>query len=79
MGWRPGDKDHVQELQARGRAVATVWGLSYGWGFGVTNEHGRPVVSLTYSTEAEAKEARDLMVKVIIGAEFIPGSPPPGM
>jgi hypothetical protein len=48
------------------------WG---NWGFAVLpNAAGRPVVSLTYATEAQAKEAHDLMAKVIVGAAITPHS-----
>jgi|HubBroStandDraft_6_1064221.scaffolds.fasta_scaffold103577_4 hypothetical protein len=39
-----------------------------GWGFNVMTEHRLPLVSLTYGTEALAKEALSLMAKVIEGA-----------
>jgi hypothetical protein len=44
-----------------------------GWGFNVVSERDRkPLVSLSYATEAEAKEAHDLMAKVIVGAGITP-------
>jgi hypothetical protein len=43
-----------------------------GWGFAVSNDRGRPLFSLTYATEAQAKEAHGLMARVITGAEVTP-------
>ena len=43
-----------------------------GWGFAVSNEHGRPLFSLTYATKAEAEEAHGLMAMVIARAEVTP-------
>ena len=43
-----------------------------GWGFIVRGERDKPLVSLTYETEAEADEARGLMNKVILLAAITP-------
>lgn len=45
-----------------------------GWGFVVTTAQHRPLVWLTYKTEAEAEAAHLLMAKVIEGAAVTPGS-----
>jgi hypothetical protein len=45
-----------------------------GWGFVVASENGKPLVSLTYETKAEADEARGLMAKVILLAAVTPMS-----
>jgi hypothetical protein len=48
------------------------WGS---WGFAILpNAAGRPVVSLTYETEAEARASHALMAKVIVGAAITPHS-----
>lgn len=39
-----------------------------GWGFNIQTDHRIPLVSLTYETEAMAKEALGVMAKVIEGA-----------
>ena len=52
--------------------LGTVQSQDEGWGFVVNDEHNKPLVALTYETEAEAEEARNLMAKVILLASITP-------
>jgi hypothetical protein len=43
-----------------------------GWGFNILNKRNRPLVTLAYPTEAEAKWAHGVMARVITGASVTP-------
>jgi hypothetical protein len=44
-----------------------------GYGFNITNEDSRPLVTFGYPSEAEANAARPLIVKAVIGAIIFVG------
>jgi hypothetical protein len=52
--------------------LGTVQAQDDGWGFVVLNEHSKPLVALTYETQAEADDTSGLMAKVIILAAITP-------
>jgi hypothetical protein len=62
-----GGGDGLWELQAD-----ALQRVGDGWGFVVRGERNRVLVTLAYATEAHAKEAHDLMAKVIVGAAITP-------
>jgi hypothetical protein len=56
-------------MEHKNCTLCTVQRQGGGWGFNVMTEHRVPLVSLTYETEALAKEALSLMAKAIEGAK----------
>ena len=65
-------RDLVAELTHKNCRLGAVQTREDGWGFVVSNERGKPLVSLTYETEAEAEEARSLMAEVILLVAITP-------
>jgi hypothetical protein len=62
----------LSSVEAGNCKLGAVQSQDGGWDFAVSNEHGRPLFSLTYATKAEAEEAHGLTAMVIAGAEVTP-------